>query len=144
MMPGAHDQIIAKTAKAVLEPRGFKRKGRSRTWMADHGWWATVVEFQPSQWSKGSYLNAGAHWLWSTSDALSADCGGRLVEHVEYVSDEQFTEAAFALAKQAEREALRLSEKFASLSATATAILVEERQLTDKERRQASAGWLGV
>lgn len=142
-MSGAHDQIIAKAAKDALGPCGFTRKGRSRTWMADHGWWANVVEFQPSQWSKGSYLNAGAHWLWSPSDALSFDYGGRLLEHVEYVSDEQFTEAALALANQAKREALRLSEQFFSLLATTEILLVEERKLTQKERRQASAGWLG-
>jgi hypothetical protein len=56
-MPGTHDRIIADAAKAALGPLGFKRKGRSRTWLADHGWWLTVVEFQPSAWSKGSYLN---------------------------------------------------------------------------------------
>lgn len=62
-MPGPHDKIIAEAAKAALRSLGFQRKGRSRTWLADHGWWLTIVEFQPSAWSKGSYLNVAAHWL---------------------------------------------------------------------------------
>lgn len=134
-MPGTHDKIIAKSAKAVLGPLGFQRKGRSRIWMADHGWWANVVEFQPSQWSKGTYLNVAAHWLWSSSEHLSFDFGGRLVEHIQYVSDEQFTQVASDLVKQAEREALRLSQQFVSLPATATTLLDEQRKLT-------SGGWM--
>jgi hypothetical protein len=141
-MPGTHDTIIAQIAKGTLGALGFQRKGRTRTWMADHGWWANVVEFQPSQWSKGSYLNVAAHWLWSSSEHLSFDYGGRLVEHIQYVSDEQFKDAASGLVKEAEREALRLSQQFVSLSATAVILLGEERKLTDKGRRSASAEWM--
>lgn len=134
-MAGTHDKIIARTAKATLGPLGFQRKGRSRTWVADHGWWATIVEFQPSSWSKGSYLNVAAHWLWSTGNYVSFNYAERVKEHVEYVSDAQFTEAAYLLAKQAEDEALRLSDLFDSLLATATVLLNEERKLT-------SGGWM--
>ena len=55
-----HNRIIARAAKRRLEPLGCLQKGRSRTWIDDHGWWIGVVEFQPSGWSKGSYLNVGA------------------------------------------------------------------------------------
>ena len=43
-----HNKIIASAAKSALKPLGLKRVGRSRTWYDDHGWWAVVVEFQPS------------------------------------------------------------------------------------------------
>jgi hypothetical protein len=59
-----HNRAIAHAAKAALSPLGFRRKGRSRLWFADHGWWLLLVEFQPSAWSKGSYLNVAPHWLW--------------------------------------------------------------------------------
>jgi len=59
-----HNAEIAAAAKSVLGPIGCKRKGRSRLWLDDHGWWVGVVEFQPSGWSKGSYLNVGASYLW--------------------------------------------------------------------------------
>lgn len=124
-MPGTHDRIIADAAKAALGPLGFKRKGRSRTWLADHSWWLTVVEFQPSAWSKGSYLNVAAHWLWSELGSLSFDFGGRITEHVEYVTDDQFTLAAAQLAESAALEARRLAELFNSLSKVAEGLLRE-------------------
>jgi hypothetical protein len=136
-MPGPHDKIIADAAKSALGPLNFRRKGRSRTWLADHGWWLAVVEFQPSAWSKGSYLNVAAHWLWSEIDSLSFDFGGRVQEHVEYLSDAQFTPAASRLAEIAAHEAQRLTQMFTSLDATADIVLNEERT-----ERHGEGGWM--
>lgn len=138
-MPGTHDRIIAHAAKAALGPIGFKRKGRSRTWVADHGWWLTVVEFQPSAWSKGSYLNVAAHWLWSEIGSLSFDFGGRLMEHVQYVTDDQFTGAAVKLVETAAVEAQRLAELFDSLSKAAKVLL--EAAQTDSGHPHLHPGW---
>ena len=63
---------IAAAAKSVLAPLGCVRKGRSRTWLDDHGWWLGVVEFQPSGWSRGSYLNVAASYLWKPVFAESS------------------------------------------------------------------------
>lgn len=134
-MQGAHDKLIASAAKRELGSIGFARKGRSRIWIADHLWWATIVEFQPSSWSKGSYLNVAAHWLWSSNDSLSFDFGGRVEEHISYASDEQFAEATDYLARRAATEAVKLTDSFHSLPATA-AILVEEA------RRNFTGGWM--
>lgn len=134
-MAGPHDKIIANAAKAELGQLDFQRKGRSRTWIADHGWWVTVVEYQPSAWSRGCYLNVAAHWLWSSSKHLSFDFGGRVEEHIQYLSDAQFTDAAMLLSKQAASEALRLSSQFGSLSTTAAILLAEERKMN-------SGGWM--
>jgi hypothetical protein len=71
-IPVDHNAEIAAAAKSVLEPVGCMRKGRSRTWLADHGWWVAVVEFQPSAWAKGSYLNVGASYLWKPVIAQSS------------------------------------------------------------------------
>lgn len=126
-MPGTHDRIIADAAKTALGPFGFKRKGRSRTWLADHGWWLMVVEFQPSAWSKGSYLNVAAHWLWSVTGTISFDFGGRIAEHIQYLTDVQFTAAASQLAESAANEVQRLAEKFDTLG-DAAEILLEDAQ----------------
>ena len=40
------------------------RKGQSRLWLDDNGWWMAIAEFQPSQWSKGTYLNVAVSWQW--------------------------------------------------------------------------------
>ena len=137
-MPGPHDRIIAHAAKRALAPLGFRRKGRSRTWLADRGWWLAVVEFQPSAWSKGSYLNVAAHWLWSEMGFLSFDFSGRVHQHVEYLSDAQFAPAAAGLAELAAAEARRLTAMFTSLEATA-AILVAEQKAAGE---QAGGGWI--
>ena len=137
-MPGPHDKIIADAAKAALAPLGFRRKGQSRTWLADHGWWLTVVEFQPSAWSKGSYLNVAAHWLWSEMGSVSFDFGGRVAEFVEYLSDAQFAPAIAPFAESAAAEAERLTQTFTSLGATATVLLKEERALGEAGR----GGWM--
>lgn len=118
-MAAPHDKIITAAAKRALSPLGFRQKGRSRTWLADHGWWATVVEFQPSGWGKGSYLNVGAHWLWSESGHLSFDFGYRVEAFQPFESDAEFTAAAESLAEKAAARALDLARLFPSVSATA-------------------------
>lgn len=127
-MLGTHDRIIANAAKEALGPLGFKRKGRSRTWLADNRWWLVVVEFQPSSWSKGSYLNVAAHWLWSENGSLSFDFGGRIAEHVEYVTDDQFTLAIARLAQCAAMESRRLADLFDSLTNAAEVLLEAGKQ----------------
>src|SRR6266513_2483077 len=55
----------------ALGPLGFKRKGRSRIWLADRGWWLLVIEFQPSSSRRGAtYLNVGEQHLWIECDHL--------------------------------------------------------------------------
>ena len=130
-MPGPHDKIIATAAKAALVPLNFRQKGRSRLWFADHGWWLTVVEFQPSAWSKGSYLNVAAHWLWGEMGCVSFDFpfGGRVAEHEEYQSDLQFAPAAARLAESAAREAQRILQIVRSLEAASDVLLSEARTI---------------
>jgi len=139
-MAGPHDKLIAQAAKAALGPLGFQRNGRSRLWFADHSWWLVVVEFQPSSWSKGSYLNVAAHWLWTNIGAISFDFGGRLEAFVEYSSDEQFAAAAARLAASAGEEVQRLTTMFSSLSATANIILMEAR--TQASQAAGHPGWM--
>ncbi len=118
-MARPHDTLIANAAKAALGPLGFRRKGRSRLWIADHGWWLNVVEFQPSGWERGSYLNVAAHWLWSDKGYLSFDHGRRIDGFVQYEGDAQFTEAAAVLADKALLAAHELDMAIPSPSALA-------------------------
>jgi hypothetical protein len=59
-----HNGLLARAASEHHTPLGFRRRGRSRTWVRDAGWWVLLVEFQASQFSRGSYLNVGPMWLW--------------------------------------------------------------------------------
>jgi len=125
-MPGPHDAIIAHAAKGALHPMGFRRKGRSRLWLLDRDWWLAIVEFQPSGWAKGSYLNVAAHWLWSDHGFLSFDVSNRVGGFAEYASYAQFASAAVDLAKTAATEATRLTQRFSSIDATAADLVATE------------------
>lgn len=92
-----HNKIIKQAADSVLKPNGLFQKGSSRVWIDDNGWFLIIVEFQPSAWDKGSYLNVAIHFLWDEKDYLSYDygsCGGRLNGFVTFDGDEEkfFTE----------------------------------------------------
>lgn len=63
-----HNTEIASAAKRVLAPMGCVRKGRSRLWLDDHGWWLGVIEFAPVSWSRGSHLMVEACYLWKPAN----------------------------------------------------------------------------
>ena len=111
-----HSRLIVAAAKSTLEPLGLQRKGRSRTWVDDRAWWLGIVEFQPSSWSKGSYVNVGVMWLWAELQYLVYDVGGRVdgFGHgfESYSSEEQFRDVAERLAQSAASEVLRFRHMF--------------------------------
>ena len=120
---------------------GLTQKGRSRTWVDDHGWWVIVVEFQPLGYSVGSYLNVGACWLWqprSEDASLHFDEGHR-VQHsfTAFESEQQFLAAATGLAETASQEVLALRERFDSPGA---AVSLLERKARDQPT-DPRTGW---
>jgi hypothetical protein len=124
MKPRDHNRLLTSAAKAELLPLGCVQKGRSRTWLDDHVWWVGVVEFQPSAWAKGSYLNVGVCWLWYEKDHFSFDAavgayGSRVESFHEFDGTDAFTEAARVLAQRARDEVLALRGELSSLSRTA-------------------------
>jgi len=104
-----HNAEIAAAAKSILAPIGCKRKGHSRMWMDDHGWWVGIVEFQPSGWSKGSYLNVSASYLWKPAFAESTWSFDALIGPRPWhpaIKGESYVEQATALASLA-RDSLK-------------------------------------
>ncbi|WP_375269093.1 hypothetical protein [Phenylobacterium sp.] len=132
-MASAHDKIIAAAAKSTLQPLGLRRKGQSRLWIGDHGWWLAVVEFQPSGFEKGSYLNVAAHWLWSNTGYITFDLGGgadhgsRAAGFEAYRSEAQFEEAASKLAEIAAQEVQNLTARLRSVNQAADFLVGRER-----------------
>jgi hypothetical protein len=74
-----------------------------------------VVEFQPSGFAKGSFLNVGAMWLWYAKDHWSFDVGHRVEPFTEFESTEQFKPVAEQLADQAARKVCEYREAFSSI-----------------------------
>lgn len=106
-------------SRLILSPLHIFQKGRSRVSIDDHRWWLTNIEFQPSSWSKGSYLNVGAMWLWSEHDYLSFDVGSRVEELVTYESEIQFEPEARRLALAARRQVVKFRKQSPSIAAAA-------------------------
>ncbi|TRC88901.1 DUF4304 domain-containing protein [Mesorhizobium sp. WSM4310] len=128
MAENEHGRIIASQAKTVLQPAGFRRKGQSRIWMADRGFWLSVVEFQPSSWSKGSYLNVAVHWLWgSLPETLTFDRAERIGDFAQFQSPARFLLAVDHMAKKAVEIDQFHRLTFPSVQATATILLNELR-----------------
>lgn len=73
-----HNKVIRAAAKSALTPLGLKQQRNSRIWYDDRGWWALVVEFQPSGFQRGSYLNVGVVWMFYESEHWAFDIGGRV------------------------------------------------------------------
>jgi hypothetical protein len=113
--PDELGRLIAAAARTALLPLGCQRVGRSRTWISDQRYWLIVIEFQPSSWQKGSYLNVGAMWLWRAFKDLAFDAGYRIADFVPFYSSEQFAPVAVDLAARAAEEVQRLREQFKSL-----------------------------
>ncbi len=66
-----YDKLINQAAKEILAPYGMFRKGSSRIWLDDNGYFMIQTEFQPSGYSQGSYLNVGISFLWEASRGLN-------------------------------------------------------------------------
>lgn len=127
-----HEKIIADTARSVLVPEGLFRKGSSRVWLEDHGFYLIQVEFQPSAYAKGAYLNVGVSFLFRYTDGLnemlSYNLGGRMAEFIEYQDDESFRREIEQYAEKV-MEKVREYRKIESFEAAGEAL---QKQIQNK------------
>jgi hypothetical protein len=118
-----HTKLINAAAREILRPLGLVQAGRSRTWIDDRAWWLGIVEFQPSNWTRGSYLNVGVNWLWNIKDWLSFDFGHRVGKpgegetFIEYESDDQFAPLARKLTMAAAEQVVHYRQLFPTVEA---------------------------
>lgn len=112
MTPPDHSKIINKTAKNVFGPYGIKQKGKSRIWLDDHGWYTTVIEFQPFSGRQGTTLNVGVNFNWQEQAYFSFDiCYRQDVDFVEYTENEDhFSKEVEQLCEIALNKALEYRE----------------------------------
>lgn len=125
-----HSKLIAAAARDVLKPIGLARKGRSRTWLDDQGWWLGVVEFQPSSYSRGTYLNVGLSWLWSGKNYPAFNFGGRVhvaedgrdTQFWDFESEDQFQTVAHHVVSVAKDRIEQLRRQFPDPTTAATTL----------------------
>ena len=131
-MGDTHNKIIAGAARVELGPLGFRQKGRSRLWLADHGFWLNVVEFTPNRWSKGVNLANAAHWLWLGAGFMSFNVSVPSGCHAEFENEDQFRRAALEIAKVARAKALEIEARFPSFDAIADFVVERARSSPDR------------
>jgi hypothetical protein len=108
-----HGKLIAAAAKKALLPLGCVRKGQSRVWYSDQRFWAIWIEFQPSGWSKGSYLNVGTSCFWHAGAGFLPMY--RPTDFISFENVEQFTPLIENMAAVAAREVLTMRKRFGTL-----------------------------
>ena len=122
-MSNEHSKVINKVAKKLLKPQGIVQKGQSRIWLDDHGWFTTIIEFQPRDKAKGSFLNIAAHFHWHKKDCFSFDLGYRELDFVEYKNDEQFAKKMEKFCELTIEKVLEIRKKLATLHSAKKVIL---------------------
>ena len=131
-----HNKIITKAAREILKPSGLFQKGSSRTWIDDNGWFLTVVEFQPSGWDKGSYLNIAVNFLWCNKDYLSFDFAFKDVRQNGFVSfdenEEKFYQKMTAISELALKQVMEY-RKFSDINYARKIILKMEKRANAQE-----------
>lgn len=107
-----HSKIIKQVCKEVLFPIGVFQKGTSRLYIDDNDYFFTLIEFQPSGYDRGTYLNIGLTFLWEypQTDILSFGfprrIAGRYAEFAAYENEAQFRGEVIKLANLAKEEIL--------------------------------------
>lgn len=83
-----HNKLLKKIAKERLEPYGVFQSGQSRIFLLDKVWF--VIEFQPSSFSKGTYLNVNVDFNFYPRDYFAYSYGNRETGFEEFENEEQF------------------------------------------------------
>ena len=85
-----HNKLLKTIAKKRLTSYGIVQKGSSRTFLKDNGWYLIVIEFQPSGFDTGSYLNIGADFNFYPRDYFAFIYGYREKDFLKVDSEAQF------------------------------------------------------
>jgi hypothetical protein len=82
--------IIKKISKERFGVVGLKQKGQSRMWYFPGDYYLILVEFQPSSWDTGTYLNVGLDFNWYPKDYFSFEFGHRVSDFKKLANENQF------------------------------------------------------
>jgi hypothetical protein len=119
-----HNKLLKKIAKNRLKPYGAIQKGNSRIFLCDNGWYVIVIEFQPSSWDKGSYLNIGVDLNFYPRNYLAFSYGSREKGFTGVNNEKQFIEVVDNYCNHVIEKIQKFREEFKDIS---TAIASIER-----------------
>ena len=117
-----HNKLIRKIALERLSEFGCVQKGQSRLFFKDCGWYCIIIEFQPSSWAKGSYLNIGLDFNFYPRPHFAFDFNYREDGFTEFSNEEQFADSIHAMCDSAIKKLHELMSLFSNFSSAIAAI----------------------
>jgi hypothetical protein len=126
-----HNRLLKKVVKARLTPHGIIQEGKTRTFLYDNGWWAIIVEFQSSSFSKGTYLNIGIDFNFYPRDYFAFEYGYREKGFDEVNNEVQFEHMVNEYCDFVIDKAEELKSKFKNARSAIKAY----------EKQSANSGW---
>lgn len=107
-----HNKLLKEIARNRLKQYAIFQKGSSRTFLYDNGWYIIIIEFQPSSWGKGSYLNIGVDLNFYPRNHLAFSYGYREKGFDGAENEKQFTEIVTTYCDHVIEKVQKLKEKF--------------------------------
>lgn len=111
-----HNKLLKKIAKERLKDYRITQKGQSRVFLQDNGWYNIMIEFQPSSWSKGTYLNIGVDFNFFPREYPAFEYESRQKNFVEFKNQEQFEQTVNDLCNFTITKVEELNSKFQDFS----------------------------
>lgn len=93
-------------AAAALSPLGLRQRGHSGVFIADHGYWLAIAQFDRER----ARLAVGAHWLWFVQPRWCFDWG----EQLDWTADRPYE-----MARQAAEAVGAVEARFDTVAAIA-------------------------
>ncbi len=111
-----HNKLLKKIAKERLKDYRITQKGQSRVFLQDNGWYSIMIEFQPSSWSKGTYLNIGVDFNFFPREHSAFEYESRQKNFIEFSNQEQFEQIVYDLCNFTIEKVEELNSKFKNFS----------------------------
>lgn len=127
-----HNKLLKKIVKEQLKPFGIFQKGQSRTFLYDKGWYTIIIEFQPSSYSKGTFLNVGLDFNFYPRDYFAFSFGYRENGFEQFENEKQFTNLTIDLCELAIKKVKELEENFLNLPISLETVKKEDSKDTWK------------
>ena len=114
-----HNKLLKKIAKARFKQTDIRQEGQSRTFLQDNFWFTTLIEFQPSGYDKGTFLNIGADFNFYPRDHFAFSYGYREKEFIKFESESQFENAVNNLCDLTLKRTLEIQSQLETYAKTA-------------------------
>jgi len=126
--PNDHNKFLKKIAKEQFKKHGIIQHGQSRIFLYDKIWYTIIIEFQPSNKSKGTFLNVGVDFNFYPRNYITFNFGYRENGFEAFENEEQFEKVIIQFCNKAIKRVQELNEKFKDIELAIQTIKKEKRK----------------